>query len=642
MTMLDRMRRHKGWLKWSLGLVVLAFVIFYVPAFLNQGDSGSTGSPTDMVASVDGRRITVADFRRAYQAQIDAYRNAYGGNLSEQMLKQLGLDRQILQQLVDQEAELSEARRLTISVSDDELAQYILSTPAFQENGHFIGEARFAALLRMQRPPMTVDQYQESLRNDRVIKKLYAAVTDWITVADPEVAQEFQRRNEKVKLEMVSLPADKFRSGVTVTDTDLAAYFDTHKEQYRIGERRKIRSLLVDVDTLRGSSQPTPREVQRNYADNIELYSTPEQIRASQILFKTTGKKVDEVKAKAEQVLKEVKAGGNFAALAKKDSEDEASAKQGGDLDFFPKGKMSPEFDEAAFALNPGEVSGVVKTPTGLVIIKVTDKKPAATRPLDEVRPQIIDQLAFEKASSKAADLAVAMEKEIAKPADLDKAAAMRGLKVQESGFFTRDEPILGLGASPQATAEAFSLKVGEVSGAVQVSRGYVFLAPTSVEAPRLPTLDEVKERVKEDVTKEKAKQLAREKAAALVASLKGSTDLAKAAKAAGLDLKTTELVPRGSPLPEIGVSPQVDAAAFALPAGAVGGPVDTDNAVAVLKVIEHTQPTPFELAAGREQLRNDMLSDRRDRFFASYMQKVRQRMKIEVNRENLQKVIGQ
>ncbi len=642
MTMLDRMRRHKGWLKWSLGLVVLAFIIFYVPAFLNPNGGGSTGSPTDMVASVNGRTITIADFQRAYQAQIQAYRNAYGANLSEQMLKQLGIDRQILQQLVDNEAELAEARRLKIDVSDAELSQYILLNPAFQENGQFVGQARYAAMLRMQRPPMTVEQFEQSLRNDQVIKKLYATVTDWISVTDAEVAREFQRRNEKVKIEMVSVPADKFRSAVTVTDADIAAYFEAHKEQYRIGERRKIRYLLVDVDGLRASSQPTPREVERSYNDNIELYSTPEQVRASQILFKTAGKKDEEVKAKAEQVLKDIKAGGDFAALAKKYSEDEATAKLGGDLDFFPKGKLAPEIDEAAFKLQPGEVSDLVKAADGYHILKVTDRKPAATRPLDEVRPQIVDQLAWERASAKAADLAVAMEKEISKPADLDKVAAARGLKVQESGFFTRDEPVLGLGASPQATAEAFALKVGQVSGSIQVSRGYVFLSPTSVEAPRLPTLDEVKERVKEDVTKEKAKALAHEKAAALAASLKGSTDLAKAAKAAGFDLKTTELVPRDSPLPEIGVSPQVDAVSFALPAGAVGGPIDTDNAVVVLKVLEHKQPTPFELAAGREQLRSDMRTERRDRFFTAYMQKVRQGMKIEVNRENLQRVIGQ
>jgi peptidyl-prolyl cis-trans isomerase D len=642
MTMLDRMRRHKGWLKWSLALVVLAFIIFYIPAFLGRGDTEQGGSLSDSVASVDGRQITIAEFQRAYRMQIQRYRSAYGGNISEQMLKQLGIDRQILQQLVDQNAALAEAKRLRVGVSDAELAQHILSNPALQENGRFVGQERYVALLRMQQPPTTVDEFEQNLRNDLVVNKLRAAVTDWISVGDKDVDQEFQRRNEKVKLEMVVFAADKFRSEVTVTDADLAPYFEAHKEKYRIGERRKIRYLVVDADGLRASSQPTARDVERFYNENIELYSTPEQVRASHILFKADGKNDVEVKAKAEKVLKEVKAGGDFAALAKKYSEDEASAKQGGDLDFFPKGKMMPEFDEAAFKLQPGEVSDLVKTQYGYHIIKVTDKKPASTRSLDEVRPQIVDQLSWERAAAKAADIANSMAKEISKPADLDKAAAARGLKVQESGFFTREEPVLGLGPAPQATAEAFALKIGEVSGAIQVSRGYVFLTPVSTEAPRLPSLDEVKERVKEDVTKQKAKELARQKAVAMVASIKGATDLAKAAKSAGVEVKTTELVARDSPLPEIGVSPQVDAASFGLPAGALGGPIETDNAIVVVKVVEHKQPTPFELAAGREQLRDEMLTDRRDRFFAAYMQKVKAKLKIEVNTENLQKVVGQ
>jgi peptidyl-prolyl cis-trans isomerase D len=641
MTMLDRMRRHKGWLKWSLALVVLAFIIFYIPAFLGNG-AGPGGSLDDAVASVDGRQITIAQFQRAYQAQLQMYRNAYGGNISEQMLKQLGIDRQILQQMVDEEAALAEAKRLKITVSDAELAQQILSNPSFQENGHFIGQDRYVAILRMQRPPMTVDEFEQNMRNSLVVNKLRTAVTDWISVTDKEVDQEFARRNEKVKLEMAVFPADKYRADVTVTDADLAPYFEAHKEQYRIGERRKIRYLLVDVDSLRASSQPSARDVERFYNENIELYSTPEQIRASHILFKTNGKDDAEVKAKAEKVLAEIKAGADFAAMAKKYSQDEASAKLGGDLDFFAKGKMMPEFDEAAFKLKVGEVSGLVKTQYGYHIIKVTDIKPAATRSLDEVRPQIVDQLSGERAAAKAGEIATAMAKEIAKPADLDKAAATQGLKVQETGFFTREDPILGLGPVPQVNAEAFALKVGEVSPAVQTARGYVFLTPIATEAPRLPTLDEVKERVKEDVTKQKAEAVAREKALAMVASLKGGDDLAKAAKSAGVEIKTTELVPRDSPLPDIGVSPQVDAVAFGLPAGAVSAPIDTDNAVVVVKVVEHKQPTPFEVAAGRAQLRDDMLNDRRNRFFASYMQKVKAKMKIEVNSENLQKVVGQ
>jgi peptidyl-prolyl cis-trans isomerase D len=640
MTMLDRMRRHKGWLKWSLALVVLAFIIFYIPAFLGRGDNGA-GAGSDVVANVDGREISVADFQRAYQSQIQMYRSAYGGNVSEQMLKQLGIDQQILQQMVDEEASLAEAKRRGISVSDAELEQRILAIPAFQENGRFVGQARYAAVLRMQRPPLSIDQFEHSMRKSLIIDKLRSALTEWVSIAEKDVEREYVRRNDKVKLEMVTFGVDKFRSEVKVADEELAPYFEAHKDQYRIGEKRKIRYLLVDVDGLRASSRPTAREVQRAYNDSIELYSTPEQVRASHILLKTAGKKEEEVKAKAEQILKEVKAGGDFAALAKKYSEDEGSAKLGGDVDFFAKGRMDPAFEEAAFKLSPGEVSDIVKSQYGFHIIKVTDKKPASTRTLDEVRPQIEDQLSWEGANAKAADLAAKLEKNITKASDLDKTAAANGLKVEESGFFTREEPILGLGPSPQAAAEAFLLKPGEVSGATRVSRGYAFFTVTGTQAPRVPTLDEVKDRVREDVTKQKAKDLALQKASAAAATLKKAADWAKAAKAAGVEVKTTELLARESPLPEIGVSQQVDAVAFALPQGGVSDPIPTDNAVVIVKVVERKEPTPAEMAAARDQLREEMLNDRRGRFFSAYMQKAKLKMKIEVNRENLQRVIG-
>jgi parvulin-like peptidyl-prolyl isomerase len=173
------------------------------------------------------------------------------------------------------------------------------------------------------------------------------------------------------------------------------------------------------------------------------------------------------------------------------------------------------------------------------------------------------------------------------------------------------------------------------------VSRGYAFFTVTGTQAPRVPTLDEVKDRVREDVTKQKAKDLALQKASAAAATLKKAADWAKAAKAAGVEVKTTELLARESPLPEIGVSQQVDAVAFALPQGGVSDPIPTDNAVVIVKVVERKEPTPAEMAAARDQLREEMLNDRRGRFFSAYMQKAKLKMKIEVNRENLQRVIG-
>src|ERR1051325_6582255 len=138
MTMLDRMRRHKNWLKWSLGLVCLAFVIFYIPDFLRG--TGADAASGETVARVEGHEITAGEFRRTYQAQLQAYRSAYGGNMSEQLLKQLGIEQQILQQMVDEQASLAEAERLGITVSDEEVRERIFSMPAFQENGGFIRE----------------------------------------------------------------------------------------------------------------------------------------------------------------------------------------------------------------------------------------------------------------------------------------------------------------------------------------------------------------------------------------------------------------------------------------------------------------------------------------------------------------------
>src|SRR6266568_6325795 len=203
MTMLDRMRRHRNWLKWSLALVCLAFVIFYIPDFLRG--SGADAASSDMIAKVEGHDITAGEFRRTYQAQLQAYRASYGSNMSEQLLKQLGIDQQILQQLVDERAALAEADRLGIKASDEEVRQRIFSMPAFQENGNFIGEQRYQQLLRMQRPPLSPSEFEDSIRRTVAVEKLRATVTDWLSVADQELEQEYRRKNDKVKLAVVSL-----------------------------------------------------------------------------------------------------------------------------------------------------------------------------------------------------------------------------------------------------------------------------------------------------------------------------------------------------------------------------------------------------------------------------------------------------
>src|SRR5499427_2920917 len=248
MTMLDNMRRHKVWLQWSLVLVVLAFVIAYIPSFVGSTGTASSG---DTIAVVEGRQITSDEFKRTYTAQLRAYRSAYGGQMSEQLLKQLGIEQQILQQMVDEQAALAEAERLGIQVSDDEVRQRIFAIPAFQENGHFIGDQRYQQLLRMQRPPLTPSDFESGIRQSLLVEKLRDTLTDWLTISDKELEQEYRRRNDKVKLAVISFQADKFRAQATATDQEVAAHFDSHKNDFKMPEKRKVRYLLIDTEAMR-------------------------------------------------------------------------------------------------------------------------------------------------------------------------------------------------------------------------------------------------------------------------------------------------------------------------------------------------------------------------------------------------------
>ena len=364
-------------------------------------------------------------------------------------------------------------------------------------------------------------------------------------------------------------------------------------------------------------------------------------MRASHILLKTEGKDEAAVRAAAEKVLQEAKGGADFAELAKKYSEDESNAKLGGDLDYFTRGRMVPEFDEAAFTAQPGLIPDLVKTSFGFHIIKVIDKKAGTVRTFDEVKAQIREQLVGERAQRLADTRAEEVAKEIKAPADLDKVAKARGLKVEETGFFAADEPILALGASPQVSAEIFTLKEGDVSAPLRVGRGYAIAALAGRQDPAVPALDQVKDRVRNDVLRDKASKAASEKAASVAAALKTAADFAAAAKKAGFDAKSSELVARGGALPDVGVNAQVEKAAFTLAAGAVSDPIVTADGTTIVKLVERQNVKPDEMAASRESVRQSLVDERRTEFFTAYMVKARQRMKIELNREVLNSILG-
>ena len=639
MTMLDRMRRHKAWLKWSLGLVVVTFILLYVPSFMDPV-AGTGASPNDAIATIEGRDITVGTYQRAYQQQLMQVRQSYGGQLTEEMIRQLQIPQRVVQQLVDEEATVAAANQLGMSVSDAELRERILRMPGFQINGEFIGDARYRQLLASQRPPLRPADFEEQLRKGLLSEKLQGAVTAWIQVTDAEAEAEYRKQNEKVKLELAVFTASKFNSAIAPTEQEIAAYFTANQETYRTPEKRRVRYLSIDAEAIKATRTVTPAEVAARYQESRAQYTSPEMVRASHILFKTGPDKDEAAQRKAaEGVLAKVKAGEDFAALAKKYSED-GSAAQGGDLDFFPHERMTKVFSDAAFAMKPGQVSDIVKSEFGFHIIKTTDRKPAGTQPLEAVRAQIEDQMKFEKAQAEAQTIADQAAKQIDDPSDLDTVAKARGMTVSDSGLFSRDEPLLGLGFAPAVAAAAFTMEQGKVSGQLRTNQGFAFIALTEIKPPAIPALADVKDKVRNDVIRIKAVELAKTKAAAMAqAAQRGS--FAAAAKAAGADLKTTELITRNTAYPEVGVEPALDDAVFGLPKGGTSGPISTESAVVVAHVVDRADVTPETLAKERSQTANQLMQQRRQEFFTAYMAKAKEKMKINFHEAALKTVFG-
>jgi len=212
---------------------------------------------------------------------------------------------------------------------------------------------------------------------------------------------------------------------------------------------------------------------------------------------------------------------------------------------------------------------------------------------------------------------------------------------VQESGYFQRGDPVPGLGAAPQVAATAFTLQGTAASAPLGTARGPVFIAVSERKDPYVPLLEEVKERVREDLIKSKATEASRERANAIAAALKSAKDFAAAAKAQGLESKDTELVPRGAAIPDVGVSPEVDRVAFTLPAGSVSDPIQTTDGTVIVRVVERDDVTPDELRQGQEAFRAELLNERRSRFFAAYMGKAREKMKVEIKTDVVRRVLA-
>jgi peptidyl-prolyl cis-trans isomerase D len=612
-----------------LGVIVLVLsggmLLYLVPT-----GPGDTALSSDAVAKVGDQTITVAEIRQ--QLNQIKQRNQVPPMLEPYYAQQ------ILRQLLLQKEMEYEAGQLGIRVSNDEIADRIkLILPAAFNGGSPIAPDQYAALVQT-RAQMTVSEFEDSIRQGMLQEKFQKLVTDGISAGPAELQEEFVYRNEKVKLDYAFIKPEDLQAKITLSDAEINAAYEKNKARYQVPEKRVVRYALLDVNQFRQSLQITDDQLKAKYQQDIQQYQVPNRVHVEHILLMTVGAgktdaEVEEIRKKAQDVLNQAKKGSNFEDLAKKYSEDPGTKDKGGDLGWIIQGQTVAEFEKAAFTLPKGSISDLVKTQYGFHILKIIDKESAHTKPLDEVKDAIRTQFLLKEADRQSADIADKLSQAIrqSNKVSLDDLAKQYHLSVGETRPVAATDPLLELGSSQEVKVSdsIFRLHQGDLSLPLHTDRGYLILSIKQILPAHQGTLDEVRDKVTADLKQEKATAEARAKADELTKRVKAGEKFDAAAKALGLDPKTSDDFARSGSISNVASGKQLSAA-FQLKPGDVGSPLSLGANLLVYKVVDKQEPKPEDFDKQKKEITDSVLQNKRSLAFEAFRTALEDRLKKE------------
>ncbi|HKD80633.1 MAG TPA: peptidylprolyl isomerase [Candidatus Angelobacter sp.] len=625
-------------------LLVLAasMVTYLIPGFM----SSDTVTTTGVVATVGSHEISRDDVARIVEAQ--QRQQAYPAALLP------FLNQRAIQELI-QEAEVSyESERMGLNVSDKEV-QDELRTGMYKEtffpNGQWIGADKYKQLL--QQAEVTPERFESGIKNDLLRRKLFSVVAANAVVSQAELEQAFKDKNTKVKFQYALIKLDDILKTIKPTDTELKAFFNANQGHYQnaIPEKRTLKYFVLNDKDTESKITIDPADIQRYYSAHQDDFRVPERAKVRHILIETPKpgpdgkvdqKGVDEARAKAQDVLKQVKAGGDFAVLAKKYSQDPGSKDNGGELGtgWITRGQTVPEFEKVAFSQSKGQISDLVQTEFGFHIIQTEDKEEAHLKPLSEVKPEIEKAVRQEKLNAVLNKLSGEVQ-DFAQKQGLEKAAAKYGAQVVQSNPVARTDSLPGVGSQPTFMDTVFT---GQDKGP-QIGRtptGYVIFEITKIEPPRSPSLEEIRDRVVTDFKNERANDLLRRKTQEMADRAHAEHDLAKAAKEAGATVKTSDLVGRTGQVTDIGSMGGPASVAFGLKQGEISGPLNFGRSQGVLQVVDRQEPSPSdpEFAKQRDQLHEELAQQKEQELLAMFMSDLGTRLekegKVKINKTEM------
>lgn len=625
--MLKVFRDNLKSLAWVLWLVIAAFILIEFVVFGNNGPASTNSS--DVAARVGKETVSFGEFETAYRNMEGFYRQTYGDSFNADFARQIGLHRQVLDSLVADRILLLEADRLDLEITDAELQREILALPVFQKDGGgFIGPEEYQRILRQNN--FTVESFEDGMRRDLLLAKVRSVVSAGVYVPESDVEDEYRNQVERAKIRFIRAPYGALAGEVTADEAAIEAHYAENPGTFETPERRVVDYLVVDVDRIRNSISIDPSEARAYYDANADEFSQPEQVRARHILLQVNeSRTADEARGQLEEAKAKVLAGESFEALASELSEDPGSKIRGGDLGFFGRGAMVAEFEAAAFSTPPGQMSDPIQSQFGFHLIQVVEKNAGGQRPFEEVEAGITQRLmadrAREAAESKAQELSETLSSAETSMATL--AETDDGVSFQSTEPFAEDDNVPSIGRATPFASAAFEMDVGEISEPVRIARGWAILSVSTIEEPRLPPLEEIREQVEAAVLVELERRAALDRLAR--ARSEGVDALAAAAD---VEVQETESFGRRDPVGALGNDAEIRDAVFATTEGEVVGPFSTDAGAVLVEVVERTSMDPVEFESQKESTRAALENRRAAQLVAALVAERRQQLDVNID----------
>ena len=630
--MLEAMRQNLKSLQIFLWLVIAAFIgtIFFV---WGQGGSRGGAGGQNVVAWVNDTPISYTSFENSLRGIYGFYQQIYGNNLTADMLQNLQLEQVALNQLTQRALLVQEAQKLNLGVSDKELVAEIQGMPQFQTNDQFDPNLYKNVLARARINPQ---EFEEQTIESLLVNKVEHLIKQTVRISDKEVFDDYLAQNEQIEVEGILVKAEDFTEKAEFTDEDIQAYYDAHKEDFTTPPRIKIQYIHFDPQILKEEITPGEEDIRQYYEANESEFNKGKEVKARHILLRVAQDAdeatVAEIKAKAEEILQQLNAGADFATMAQEHSEDPGSAANGGDLGFFTKGRMVPEFEEAAFALDSGEISDLVKTQFGFHILTV-DEIREEEDPYGNAKPEIINRLKLAQARDLAAERAEINYEDLLDIDNLSEVAAKDELEVYISDFFAQDEPIdENTIALPQIQEIAFTLNADQkFSQPIETPLGHYIIEFLELKEPYIPELEDIMEKVSDAVRQETSRELANAEIDAIKQVLAEGESWENIVEKYSAEMIAPRPFSRRQQyiVEAQGNSEEFAKIAFNLKDGEYSEFIELADDYSIIRVKERIGIEPEKFEKEKDTLTQQLLRQKQDTVFREYIEELRQNADI-------------